>query len=113
MTEYTEKDRSIAPEDADFSVLIDGRELEPYIKSGETVYAVRKAQLLPGDVGIFYYDGGMLIRQYCEDSFGGIYLFCLNRGRRKNDIFVPANSRKRVCCFGKVILGRDVPLPND
>jgi SOS-response transcriptional repressor LexA len=97
----------------DFSVKLENSDLAPYFKAGDTIFAKRKEPLLPGDVGIFYYDGKMIVRQYCEDSFGGIYLFSVNRRKKNNDIYVPHTSKKNVCCFGKVILSESIPLPKE
>lgn len=101
------------PAKADFAVRIDGDSMEPYIKDGSRVYVSRTNELEPGDVGIFFVDGDMKCKQYCEDSFGNIYLFSLNRARRAADVTVPASSGITVYCFGKVLLPKRPRLPDD
>lgn len=101
------------PPRADFAVRIDGDSMEPVIRDGSRVYVSRTNELEPGDVGIFFVDGDMKCKQYCEDSFGNIYLFSLNRARRDADVTVMASSGITVCCFGKVLLDRRPRLPND
>ena len=101
------------PEKADFAVRITGDSMEPYIKDGSRVYVSRMLELTDGDVGIFFVDGDMKCKQYCEDSFGNIYLFSLNRNRSDADTKVLASSGITVLCFGKVLLPKKPPLPQD
>lgn len=99
------------PTAADFAVRISGDSMEPYIRDGSRVYVSRTNELSDGDVGIFFVDGDMKCKQYCEDNFGNIYLFSLNRARRDADSTIMASSGLTVFCFGKVLLGRRLPLP--
>jgi len=101
------------PKNADFAVRISGDSMEPYIKDGSRVYVSRMCELTDGDVGIFFVDGDMKCKQYCEDSFGNIYLFSLNRERKDADVVVPASSGITILCFGKVLLPKKPPLPRD
>lgn len=101
------------PKNADFAVRIDGDSMEPYIKDGSSVYVSRTNILEPGDVGIFYFDGDMKCKQYCEDCYGNIYLFSLNRDRRDADATILASSGLTVFCFGKVLLDKRPPLPKE
>jgi phage repressor protein C with HTH and peptisase S24 domain len=100
-----------APDKTDFAVRIDGDSMEPYIADGSRVYVARTNELSPGDVGIFFVDGHMKCKQYCEDSFGNIYLFSLNRARSDADVTIMATSGITVFCFGKVLLKKRPPLP--
>ena len=102
-----------APADADFAVRIAGDSMEPYIRDGSSVYVSRTNELADGDVGIFFVDGDMKCKQYCEDSEGNIYLFSLNRARKDADMAILASSGLTVFCFGRVILKRRPPLPRD
>ena len=102
---------SSVPAAADFAVRIAGDSMEPYIADGSRVYVSRDIELKDGDVGIFFVDGDMKCKQYCEDNFGNIYLFSLNRKRRDADVSVPADSGVTVFCFGRVILPKRPPLP--
>ena len=99
------------PRDADYAVRISGDSMEPYIADGARVYVSRTNALADGDVGIFFVDGDMKCKQFCQDSFGNIYLFSLNRARQDADVHVPASSGVTVFCFGRVLLKRRPPLP--
>lgn len=99
------------PGAADFAVRIDGDSMEPYIMDGSRVYVTRTNELNDGDVGIFFVDGDMKCKQFCEDSFGNIYLFSLNRERSDADVVIPNTSGITVFCFGRVIMKRKAPLP--
>jgi len=101
------------PREADFAVRIDGDSMEPYIKDGSRVYVSRTNELAVGDIGIFFVDGDMKCKQFCEDSFGNIYLFSLNRDRKDADMTILASSGLTVFCFGKVLLGRKIALPKN
>ena len=96
---------------ADFAARIDGDSMEPYIHDGDTVYCVRSIDLRDGDVGIFYADTGMVCKQFLRDSEGNVYLFSLNRSRSDADLFFPASSGQSLCCYGKVLLNKSIPLP--
>ena len=105
------KDCAGAPVGADYSVKVQGVMAEPYIRDGDTVFAAASAELENGDVGIFLHSGKMVVRQYCEDSVGNIYLFTLDRKMREHDITISAQTSERTVCFGKVIMKERIPLP--
>ena len=96
---------------ADFASRIAGDSMEPYIHDGDIVYCVRSIDLRDGDVGIFYADTGMVCKQFLRDSEGNVYLFSLNRSRADADLFFPASSGQSLCCYGKVLLKKTIPLP--
>jgi SOS-response transcriptional repressor LexA len=98
------------PEAADFAVRIAGDSMEPYISDGSRVFVSRSAQMKSGDIGIFFADGGIVCKQYCEDGRGGLFLLSLNRARSDADVIIRADSGAAVYCFGKV-LGVRAPLP--
>ncbi len=104
---------SLVPSDspADFATVIHGDSMEPVINDGDIVLVERSLNLEPGDVGIFFVDGGMLCKQYCEDSAGNIYLFSVNRARADADVVITKNSGLPVLCYGRVLLDRRPPLP--
>ena len=95
----------------DFAACISGDSMEPYIMDGSVVLVARTLDLKPGDVGLFCVDNDMYCKQYCEDSFGNIYLFSLNRARADADVKVLASSGRSVFCWGKVLLPKRPPLP--
>lgn len=97
--------------EADFALRVEGDELVPYIKRGGTAYIKRGAEIRDGDVGLFFVGGDMVLRQYCEDWAGNVYLFAVNRRRSALDIRLPAADGAPICSFGRVLLDTDVPLP--
>lgn len=96
---------------ADFAAKIQGDSMEPYIADASIVLVQRNAAINDGDVGLFFVDGDIKCKQYCEDSFGNIYLFSLNRKRSDADSYITASSGVTVFCFGKVIMPKRAPLP--
>ncbi len=98
---------------ADFAARIAGDSMEPWIHDGDVVYCRRTVQLADGDVGIFYANGGMVCKQFLRDSEGNLYLFSLNRKRRDADVVCPHSSDMALVCYGRVLLDRRIPLPED
>ncbi len=96
---------------ADFALRVTDDECEPYIARGGTAYIQRGAVISDGDVGLFFDGHRAVIRQYCEDWAGNAHLLTLNRRRAGGDILLPAGEGRPVCCFGRVLLDREVPLP--
>lgn len=99
------------PHGTDYAVRIQGDSMEPYIADGSRVFVQRTNELSDGEIGIFFVDGDMKCKQYCQDSLGNIYLFSLNRDRSDADSYISATSGICVYCFGKVLLGEKIPLP--
>ena len=96
---------------ADFAVRIAGDSMEPYIHDGDVALCKRGAIIHDGDVGLFFVDGDMKCKQYCQDYSGNVYLFSANRDRSDADVTVPASSGITLMCFGKVLLDKSIPLP--
>ena len=97
---------------ADFAARISGDSMEPFIEDGSIVLVSRSQPISVGDVGLFFVDGDIKCKQYCEDSFGNVYLFSLNRARADADTTIPASSGITVFCFGRVLLPKRPPLPD-
>jgi len=95
---------------ADFAARIDGDSMEPLLHDGD-VALVKRCPIENGDVGLFFVDGSMKCKQYCRDNFGNVYLLSVNRARSDADSYISANSGVTLCCFGKVLLDRRLPLP--
>ena len=95
---------------ADFAVRIDGDSMEPVLHDGG-VALVKRSAIKNGDVGMFFVDGDMKCKQYLRDNYGNVYLFSVNRDRADADVTIPASSGITLCCFGKVLLDRQPPLP--
>lgn len=98
--------------EADFAVTLEDDALAPLFGRGDTVMLKRSTDLADGDIGLFYSRQGIEFRQFCQDSQGNIYLFCLNRERKADDLMIPADAEKPVC-YGKLLLDKPVPLPED
>lgn len=96
---------------ADFAFRISGDSMEPYIQDGSIQLAKRGAIIHDGDVGLFFVDGSMKCKQYCQDYYGNVHLFSLNRDRADADVHIPASSGIMLMCFGKVLLPENIPLP--
>ena len=97
------------PKEADFSVFLSNAMTGSTVPDGSAVYVKANADIFDGDVGIFFYKDEMLCRQFCEDSFGNIYLLTLDREKSEFDITIPKGVK--VICFGKVLLKKKIPLP--
>ena len=98
---------------ADFAARISGDSMEPYIADGSIVLVSRSMPISDGDVGLFFVDGDIKCKQYCEDSYGNVYRFSLIRARADADTEIPASSGITVFCFGKVLLPKRPPLPEN
>ena len=100
-----------ADTNADFAFRIAGDSMEPYIPDGSVQLAKRGAIIRDGDVGLFFVDGDMKCKQYCQDYYGNVHLFSLNRNRADMDVDIPASAGIMLMCFGKVLLPQSIPLP--
>ena len=98
------------PEDntAIAAFIMDGDYMMPQIRPGQLVM-IDDTPPEPGDCGLFSVGGNIVLRQYCADSFGNIYLFALNRERRELDISVPSGAA--IQCLGRILLEHRPPLP--
>ena len=95
---------------ADFAIHVHGDSMEPYLPDGSVALG-RKSQPKDGDVGAFLLDGEYVVKQYCADSEGNIYLFSLNRAREDADITIQRDSERSITWFGTILLPRRLPLP--
>ncbi len=93
---------------AQAAFIMDGDYMAPYIRAGAVV-TVEWALPEVGQCGLFHHEGQTLVRQYCEDSFGNIYLFALNRDFRTLDMTIPTG--EKLLCFGRLLLEKTPPLP--
>ena len=98
---------------ADFAVRIDGDSMEPYIKDGSVALCKRGAIIRDGDVGLFFVDGDMKCKQYCQDYAGNVYLSSANRQRADADVVISSSSGITLMCFGKVLTDKPIPLPSE
>lgn len=100
------------PDDADFAVGIQGNSMYPYIQDGDTVYVKKDCELSIGDIGIFSVDGSMYCKQYYVDEEGNLTLVSANPELKDTNVYVSAGSDSFVKCYGKVLLGSRVELPD-
>ena len=98
---------------ADFAVAVTDDSLLPYFRRGDTVFFRRRVDLRDGDVGLFCLNGNIVIRQFCEDNYGTVYLFPLNRSRKALDTVHPKDEAKKLVCYGRLESERQFPLPMD
>lgn len=96
---------------ADFAFRVSGDSMEPYIPDGSVQLAKRGAIIYDGDVGLFFVDGDMKCKQYCQDYHGNVHLFSINRARADADVHIPNSAGIMLMCFGKVLLPEHIPLP--
>lgn len=99
------------PVDADFAVCIQGNSMYPYIHDGDTVYVKKDTELSVGDVGIFSVDGAMYCKQYYLDSNNNLMLLSANPQFEHTNIYINAESSTNVKCYGRVLLGFKIDLP--
>lgn len=100
------------PADADFAVGIQGNSMSPHIHDGDTVYVKKDCDLSVGDVGIFCVDGAMYCKQYYVDDERNLTLVSANPRLKNTNVFVSADSASEVRCYGRVLLGYKVDLPD-
>lgn len=97
---------------ADFAFRVSGDSMEPYIPDGSIQKAKRGAIIYDGDVGLFFVDGDMKCKQYCQDYHGNVHLLSVNRARADADVHIPSSAGITLMCFGKVLLPERIALPD-
>lgn len=99
------------PAGADYCITVSGDSMEPYIKDGSLVFVKRSLDLTDFDVGVFYVDGDVLIKQLFVDPMHNIYLLSANPRREDANRMIFHNSTSTLMCFGKVLINK-LPRPN-
>ncbi len=92
---------------AQAGLIMNDNYMEPHIPQGSLMY-LEFAMPQVGQCGIFQTGGQVLLRQYCEDCFGNIYLLALNRSRRELDVTIPPG--QAITCLARVMMD-PLPLP--
>lgn len=95
----------------EFAIKINGDSMEPHLHDG-SIALCKKAMPRDGDVGVFLLDGTFLVKQFCADNYGDVYLFALNRDRSDADQTIWASAERSFSCLGTVIMGRRIRLPD-
>lgn len=98
------------PPGADYCITVSGDSMEPYIKDGSIVFVKRNAPLNDFDVGVFYVDGDVLIKQFTQDSMRNVYLLSANPKRADANRMIMHNSNSAFMYYGRVITGK-LPQP--
>ena len=98
------------PAGADFCVTVSGDSMEPYIRDGDMAFVRRNTDLEDLDVGVFFLDGDVLIKQVVTDPFKNVYLLSANPHRQDANRIIPHDSASTLVCFGKVICQK-LPRP--
>ena len=110
--EYTLLPRgSDMPDGTDFCLRLDNDCMEPFLKKGELVCIDRHETPEEMQPGLFYYQGRVLCRQWCEDSSGTLYLLCANPKRESENLSLGRAEKGTCLCLGRVILDKKLPMP--
>ena len=96
---------------ADFAIRIVGKSMEPYLVDGSIALGQRRPPRI-GEVVALEIDGEHVCKQYCEDSFGNLNLFSLNRDYP--DLIVWKSGDQVVRGIGTILIDQKLPaLPAD
>lgn len=99
------------PKGADYCLTIAGDSMEPYIHDGQMVFVKRDVQVLPFEVGVWYYQGGTYVKQYFKEADGGVWLLSANPERENTNVYVPAEVSDDLHFYGKVLGLKHLPRP--
>lgn len=80
------------PRGADFIVRISGDSMEPTYQDGDRLFVSKNKSLSYGDIGIFYIEGNVYVKEYGKDGL---------ISHNKNYSIIPG--REEIECIGKVI----------
>ena len=96
---------------ADFAVKVHGESLAPYFHDGDIALGLKGIPQV-GQVGAFYLDGEWILKQYCDDHLGNVYLFAVNRECKSTDRTLWHGEEHMLLCMGTLIMER-IPLPEN
>lgn len=99
------------PEDADLCLRLDNDCMEPWLKKGSLIYIDRHETPEEMQPGLFYYNGHVLCRQWCEDITGTLHLLCANPKREGENLSLSRTEKSACLCLGRVILAQKLPMP--
>lgn len=97
--------------EADFCLRLDSDCMEPAFARGALLrVSIREA---PREMaaGVFVYRGRVLVRQWCEDVTGRLYLLCANPARESENLTLSRDERAACLCLGTVLPGTPLPMP--
>lgn len=95
----------------DFCLTLDNDCMEPVFPRGSTLCVSRKEAPVEMATGVFLYRGRVLVRQWCEDSRGSLYLLCANPRRESENLCLSKKERGSCLCLGTVLPGKPLPMP--
>ena len=99
------------PEGTDFCIIIDNDLMEPVIKQGQRICVSRHQEPEEFELGVFYYEGRVYCRQFCEDYAGTLHLLCANPLRESENIAIGKDKREKCLGLGRVLLNKKPPRP--
>ena len=108
---YLAKRGAATPDAADFCVTVCDDCMSPYIKAGDTVYVSCREPVNEMDAALFYLDGRVICRQWCEDYRGTLHLLCANPAREDRNISLSPAKRRDCLCLGRVLMKKQPPAP--
>ena len=109
--DYETVEMEDVPPGADYCIKVSGDSMEPYIKDGSYAYVKRNADLSDFDVGVFFLDGDVLVKQVVTDPLKNVYLLSANPKREDANRTILHDSSSTLVCLGRVIIGK-LPQPN-
>ena len=92
-----------APNDVGYALKVSGTSMEPHYRDGQIIWVKEQNSLMPGEIGVFVYDGCSYVKQLIIDD-RGVVLHSLNP--EKEDILVSHSLLLRV-------MGRVLPSQKD
>ena len=112
MEEYTLLPRSKGvPKGAELCLRLDHDLMEPWLKKGALIYISRGETPEEFQPGLFYYQGSVLCRQWCEDSEGNLHLLCANPRRESENLMLSPAEKAACLCLGRVLTKKKLPKP--
>ena len=108
--DYEVLDLPDVPLGADYCITVSGDSMEPYIRDGSLAFVRRSADLEDFDVGVFFLDGDVLVKQVVTDPLRNVYLLSANPRRQDANRTVLHDSSSVLVCLGKVIINK-LPRP--
>ena len=86
------------PETATFGLIVSGDSMEPAIQNGEKIWVHRQQTLESGNIGVFYLDGTLLVKEY-RVTDDGVFLVSHNKKYPPR----PITEYSDAVIYGKVI----------
>ena len=95
---------------AEFAIKINGKSMEPYLEDGSIALGVKRPAKI-GEIIAVQINGESVCKQFCEDNFGNLYLFSLNRDYPDIKLFKSGNDT--VNGIGTILISKKLPpLPD-